>query len=147
MIWAPKYRSNRESEDIVVELSEIYNKLIVSDDLLELFRRSLVLWTGKFVSDKKKLNKIIGELNMSAQEAKLLKQDILDARIDGMICRAEDAAMKEGIEIGIERGIERGIEKGERNIILKLLEDMTPEEVSEKTAVSLEEILEVMKEK
>lgn len=139
MIWAPKYRSNRESEDIVVELSEIYNKLIVSDDLLELFRRSLVLWTGKFVSDKKKLNKIIGELNMSAQEAKLLKQDILDARIDGMICRAEDAAMKEGIEIGIE--------KGERNIILKLLEDMTPEEVSEKTAVSLEEILEVMKEK
>ncbi|WP_458405414.1 hypothetical protein [Methanobrevibacter sp.] len=135
MIWAPKYRSNRESEDIVVELSEIYNKLIVSDDLLELFRRSLVLWTGKFVSDKKKLNKIIGELNMSAQEAKLLKQDILDARIDGMICRAEDAAMKEGIE------------KGERNIILKLLEDMTPEEVSEKTAVSLEEILEVMKEK
>ncbi len=76
---------------------------------------------------------------MSAQEAKLLKQDILDARIDGMICRAEDAAMKEGIEIGIE--------KGERNIILKLLEDMTPEEVSEKTAVSLEEILEVMKEK
>lgn len=80
---------------------------------------------------------------MSAQEAKLLKQDILDARIDGMICRAEDAAMKEGIEIGIERGIE----KGERNIILKLLEDMTPEEVSEKTAVSLEEILEVMKEK
>lgn len=84
---------------------------------------------------------------MSAQEAKLLKQDILDARIDGMICRAEDAAMKEGIEIGIERGIERGIEKGERNIILKLLEDMTPEEVSEKTAVSLEEILEVMKEK
>ncbi|WP_458453905.1 hypothetical protein [Methanobrevibacter sp.] len=99
----------------------------------------MVLWTGKFVSDKKKLNKIIGELNMSAQEAKLLKQDILDARIDGMICRAEDAAMKEGIEIGIE--------KGERNIILKLLEDMTPEEVSEKTAVSLEEILEVMKEK
>lgn len=33
----PKYRSDCESEDIVVELSEIYNKLFVDDDLLSFF--------------------------------------------------------------------------------------------------------------
>lgn len=37
LVWMPKYRSDRKSDDIVVELSEIYNRLSVDDDLLSFF--------------------------------------------------------------------------------------------------------------
>ena len=135
LVWMPKYRSDRESEDIVVELSEIYNKLFVDDDLLSFFRNAIILWTGKFVFDRNKIEKIIGELKMTAQEVKLLEQDIIDARIDGLLCRAHD------------EGISKGERRGEQKVILLLLESMSPEEVSSRLQMPLEDVFEIMASK
>ena len=135
LVWMPKYRSDRESEDIVVELSEIYNKLFVDDDLLSFFRNTIILWTGKFVFDRNKIEKIIGELKMTAQEVKLLEQDIIDARIDGLLCRAHD------------EGISKGERRGEQKVILLLLESMSPEEVSSRLQMPLEDVFEIMASK
>ena len=135
LVWMPKYRSDRKSDDIVVELSEIYNRLSVDDDLLSFFRNTIILWTGKFVFDRNKIEKIIGELKMTAQEVKLLEQDIIDARIDGLLCRAHDE--------GISKGERRGERRGEQKVILLLLESMSPEEVSSRLQMPLDDVLEI----
>ena len=44
LIWVPKYRSDREIEDIIVELVDIYNQIIVDEELGDFLRTSLVLW-------------------------------------------------------------------------------------------------------
>ena len=62
LIWMPKYRREREIEDIVVELTEIYNQILFDEDLHSLLRKSLMLWAGKFVSDKEKIKK--GEIGI-----------------------------------------------------------------------------------
>ena len=54
------------------------------------------------------------------QKLELQKGDIINARIDGMICRAR--------------------EDGERKIVLTLLESMDIEEVSRVTKMSVEKI-------
>lgn len=131
----PKYRSDRKSDDIVVELSEIYNRLSVDDDLLSFFRNAIILWTGKFVFDRNKIEKIMGELKMTAQEVKLLEQDIIDARIDGLLCRAHD------------EGISKGERRGEQKVILLLLESMSPEEVSSRLQMPLDDVFEIMASK
>lgn len=101
-IWMPKYRTNREIESIVVELVNIYNKIIVNEELHEVLRKSLILWSGKYVVDENNIEKVIRGLKMSKQEAVDLKRDIIAARIDGMLCRAEEAGKEAGIEAGIE---------------------------------------------
>ncbi|MBQ9159962.1 MAG: hypothetical protein IJ122_01400 [Methanobrevibacter sp.] len=68
---------------------------------------------------------------MSAQEVVDLEKDIVNARIDGMICRAE------------ESGIKKGKEEGINAIILKLLDSMSPEEIASKTDIPVEDILEI----
>ena len=60
---------------------------------------------------------------MSVEKIAITPEDIINARIDGMLCRAE--------------------EKGERKIILALLESMDIEEVSRVTKMSVEKIEEL----
>ena len=70
MIWMPKYRWDREIESIVVELVEAYNDIIGIDvNLLETLRKSLVLWAGKYVLEEYNIEKVIGGLKLSSQEA------------------------------------------------------------------------------
>ena len=45
----PTYRWDREIESVVMELIDIYSNLIVDERLLEVLRKSLVLWAGKHV--------------------------------------------------------------------------------------------------
>jgi predicted transposase/invertase (TIGR01784 family) len=104
LIWMPKYRWDREIESVVVELVDIYNNIIVEEYLVETLRKTLVLWAGKYVLDENNIEKVIRGLNMSAQEVIDLKRDIVTARIDGMLCRAEKAGMEAGKEVGIEAG-------------------------------------------
>ena len=61
----------------------------------------------------------------------LQPEDIRNARIDGMLCRAE------------ETGRLNGMRKGKRKIILTLLESMDIEEVSKVTKLSIKEIEEL----
>ena len=72
---------------------------------------------------------------MTAQEVKLLEQDIIDARIDGLLCRAHD------------EGISKGERRGEQKVILLLLESMSPEEVSSRLQMPLEDVFEIMASK
>ena len=68
---------------------------------------------------------------MSAQEVVDLRRDIVNARIDGMICRAEEA------------GIKKGREEVINSFISKLLDTMSPEEIASKTDIPVEDILEI----
>ena len=52
----------------------------------------------------------------------------------------EEQGIKKGIEKGRDEGREEGIEKGRNDIIKKLLETMSPEEVSKTLEIPLNEI-------
>lgn len=73
-----------------------------------------------------------------------LEEEIRNARIDGMIMRAEEKWIKRGIERGIEKGIKRGEENGarkkEEEIIKKLLNNYSPENVSLMLECDIEKI-------
>ena len=68
---------------------------------------------------------------MPIEKIAITQEDIINARIDGMICRAE------------EKGERRGMREGKRKIILTLLESMDIEEVSRVTKMSVEKIEEL----
>ena len=56
---------------------------------------------------------------MSAQEVIDLKRDIVTARIDGMLTRAENNGKKEGIKEGKEEGIRDGKLETAENMLKK----------------------------
>ena len=56
---------------------------------------------------------------MSAQEAIDLKRDIVTARIDGMLTRAENNGKEEGIKEGKEEGIRDGKLETAENMLKK----------------------------
>ena len=66
------------------------------------------------------------------QKLELQKGDIINARIDGMICQAR--------EEGKNSGILKGKREGKREIVLTLLESMDIKEVSKITKLSIKEI-------
>ena len=153
LIWMPKFRNDRSVEEVILELVELYGELIVDEKLLNVLRRSLILWAGKYITDENQLKKVERCLNMSALEIGSIYDDIRAARISGELMREHERGIEEGVEKGIEKGIEKGVEKGrtegieegERRLILKFLEHMSPEEISSITDVDLERILEIEK--
>ena len=124
IIWMPKYRWDRDIEDIVVELVGIYNNIIIDEYLHNSLRKPLILWAGKYVIDEKNIEIVKRGLKMSAQEVIDLKRDIVTARIDGMLTRAENNGKKEGIKEGKEEGIKEGKEEGIRDGKLETAENM-----------------------
>lgn len=134
LIWIPKYRSNRKTEDIVIDLVDVYSKIIVDEHLLEVLRKSLVLWCGKFVLDENNVKKVTRGLNMSAQEIIDLRRDIVNARIDGMLCRAEEA----GMEVGRQEGMEAGKLETARNMLKK---GFSIDDIVEITGLAREDVL------
>ena len=94
---------------------------------------------GKFVSKDENRKKVIEGLDMSAQEVVDLRRDIVNARIDGMICRAEEAGIKKGRKEGRKEGREEVI----NSFISKLLDTMSPEEIASKTDIPVEYILKI----
>lgn len=139
LVWVPKYRSDREIEDIIVELVDIYNQIIVDKELGDFLRTSLVLWAGKFISKEENRKRVIEGLDMSTKEVVNLERDIVNARIDGMICRAEES----GIRKGRQEGMQAGRQEGMNSLIFKLLDSMPPEEIASKLDIPIENILEV----
>ena len=142
LIWMPKYRWDRDIESVVVELVDIYNNIIVDEGLLQSLRKSLVLWAGKYVLDENNIEIVIGGLKMSSHEVIDLKSDIVSARIDGMMCRAEEAGRQEGMEAGMEAGRQEGIAEEKLETARKMLEMNFPiEEIVEVTGLSERDIL------
>lgn len=144
LIWMPKYRSNHQTENIIMELIEIYEELVIQDKLNETLRKCLVLWSGKFLSKENNIKKAIRGLKMSKKEARYVEKDIVNARIDGMICRAEKAGIEKGREEGREEGIKKGIESNKvetaRNMFKK---GFSIEDIVEITGLSKKSILNI----
>ena len=155
LIWMPKFRSDITIEDIILELVAIYNQLIVNEEFLDIFRKCLIMWAGKYVVDENKRNKVIGGLNLSAMEANDLSQAIKSAKIEGALLRSLQQGHKEGHKEGLEEGLEEGREEGlqegleqgtaitEQKFVLKLLESFDPEKISNDYDIPLERVLEI----
>ena len=147
LIWMPKYRMDISIEEMIVKIAEIYKRLIISKKLSCVLRRSLILWAGKFVVNRENLDKIKGDLKMSAMEINSLEEDIKSARIAGALMRSEEKGKKEGkIEgkkEGIEEGFKEGSESAKREFVLKLLKFMNPNEISDKLEISLDKVYEI----
>lgn len=160
LIWMPKFRSDESIEDIIMGLIEIYNNIIVDKRLLDIFRKCLVLWAGKFVKSEENIKKAIGGLNMSSMETDEMYRKVLKTiRIEGELFRSHENGLNEGLktgkeigleegkEIGFEEGKEKGFEEGhsnaEQKFILKLLEKYTPHEISREYDVPLERVIEI----
>ncbi|WP_407423590.1 hypothetical protein [Methanobrevibacter sp.] len=139
LMWMPKFRMDISIEEMIAEIAGIYNELIISKKLSHVLRRSLILWAGKFVADREKLDKIKGDLKMSAMEINSLEEDIKSARIAGALMRSEEKGRKEGIE----KGIKEGKESAEKGFVLKLLKFMSPEEISVKLEIPLDRVYEI----
>ena len=70
--------------------------------------------------------KVMGVLNMSSRGVIDLKKDIVSARIDGMLCRAEKMGMEAGMEAGIDKGkLETARNMLERGFALEDICDIT----------------------
>ena len=139
LIWIPTFRIDINKEDLIVELSLIYDELIISYSLSRVARKCLMLWAGKYVKNSKKIKKVAEKLKMSITDMKPFEEQIRDAIIDGEITRAEE----KGEKIGIEKGKEIGIKEGEKNIIKKMLKKYNAEEVSKITEIDIKQINEI----
>lgn len=139
LIWMPTFQINMNKEDLIVELSLIYDKLLISYSLSEVARRCLILWAGKYMKNPKKIKIVMEKLKMSAIHLKPFEEQIRDAIIDGELTRAEER----GKEIGIEEGKEIGIEEGEENIIKRMLKKYNVEEVSKMTEIDIKQIKDI----
>ena len=75
---------------------------------------------------------------MSSHEVIDLKSDIVSARIDGMMCRAEEAGRQEGMEAGRQEGIaEEKLETARKMLDM----DFPIEKIVEITGLSESDIL------
>lgn len=129
LIWMPKFRSDIPIEDIILELVDMYNHLIVSKHLLDIFRKCLIMWAGKYVANEDNKDKVIGGLNLSAMEANDLSEAIKSARIEGALLRSQQQGHKEGFQ------------EAEHKFVLKLLESFSPEDISRDYDISLERVM------
>ena len=81
---------------------------------------------------------------MSSRGVIDLKKDIVSARIDGMLCRAEKRGMEAGMEAkrGMEAGMEAGIDKGKLVTARNMLErGFALEDICDVTGLCEEDIL------
>ena len=139
LIWMPKIRSDDSIDDIIMELIELYNNLIIDEKYLPIIRKCLILWAGKYVSDVEKVKKVTGGLKLSTMETEDMCALIRSARIEGALLRSQQKGRREGRKEGLEEGCDRM----EFKFISKLLENHTPDEISEDFDVPLEKVLKI----
>ena len=128
LIWLPKYQVDSNIEDTIVICVELWKNIIADEWLLNTAKKCLKLWVGRYIEDEKHLLKIAGELKMSALELRPFEEQLANVIYANRLKQAE------------KRGMKKGTENGEKNIILKLLEKNTPEEISENYNIPLEKI-------
>ena len=85
---------------------------------------------------------------MTKKEVEVTSQDILNARIDGMVCRAEEAGRKDGIKEGIQFGREEGRQVGFVECKLEIAKNMmgkgfANDEIAEITGLPIKSILNI----
>ena len=124
--WIPKFDIDMSIEDCIVELAEIYKIMPADNKFLQFCRESLKLWTGKYIKDKERLDKVKECLNMSLEEIPFEEQ------LRGVILEGE-----------IERAKLRAQERIRRDFISKALKHMSPKEVSNMFELPIEYVDEI----
>ncbi len=143
LIWLPKYRTDLNFADTILICIELWKKINAEEWQLNTAKKCLKLWIGKCIKNKEDLQTIEGGLNMSALELRPFEEQLANVIYTNRLRRAEEKGMEEGME----KGMEEGMEKGERNIITKLLEKNTPEEISSQYNIPLEKIQKIQNSK
>ena len=154
LIWLPKYQIDLTIEDTVLLCIELWKNMIAEKWLLDIAKKCLKLWVGRYIEDEKQLKKAVGGLIMSALELRPFEEQLANVIYANRLEQAEkkgikkgkgfkkgeEKGFKKGEEKGFKKGEEKGFKKGEENVILKLLEKDKPEEISEKYNIPLEKI-------
>ena len=117
--------------------------MIADEWLLNIAKKCLKLWVGRYIEDEKQLKKAAGGLIMSALELRPFEEQLANVIYANKLEQAE----KKGEEKGFKKGEEKGFKKGEENIILKLLEKGTPKEISAKYDIPLKKIEKIQNSK
>ena len=109
--------------------------MIADEWLLNIAKKCLKLWVGRYIEDEKQLKKAAGGLIMSALELRPFEEQLANVIYANKLEQAE------------KKGEEKGFKKGEENIILKLLEKGTPKEISAKYDIPLKKIEKIQNSK
>jgi len=64
-IWLPTFYNDLSIEGLLLELLELFGKIIADDSLLDIAKRCLELWLGRKIRDSKNKEFIMEVLNMS----------------------------------------------------------------------------------
>ena len=155
LIWLPKYRIDLNFVDTLLICIELWRNIIAEEWMLNVARKCLKLWIGKCIGNKEELRNIGGGLNMSSLELRPFEEQLANVIYTNRLKRAKERGIEkgraEGMEKGMEQGraegMEKGMEQGEKNIITKLLEKNTPEEISAQYNIPLEKILKIQNSK
>lgn len=139
LIWLPKYHLNLNMEEKVLLCVELWKKINANEQQLNISKRCIKLWAGRYLKNKKLLKKAARGLNMSAIELRPFEEQLADVIYTNRLEQAE--------EKGIKKGIKKGMEKGEENIIRKLLEKNNPQEISTQLNIPLKKILKIQNSK
>ena len=123
---------NSQKESIIVEqLCNIIKNGKISDKNRIKLQSTMWLNIDYYVKDKDKRNELMEMIKVQESQ----DQDFFNWQEE-----FANHIEEQGIKKGIEKGRDEGIEKGRNDIIKKLLETMSPEEVSKTLEIPLNEI-------
>ena len=139
LIWLPSFDIEINKENLVVELSKIYDELEISNSLSEVAQSCLILWASKYVKKQANIDIVEEKLHMSITQKRSMEEKIRNARIDGMLTRAEERGEENGIKIGEKNGAR----KKEEEMIKTLLKTQDAKKVAEMLECDIEKIREI----
>ncbi|MBQ6813339.1 MAG: hypothetical protein IJP12_01745 [Methanobrevibacter sp.] len=134
LIWFPKYKTNMSIKESIYKVLDFYPDINTNDTLSDVCNTGLIIWAGRYF-DEDELNEARRCLDMSTLELKSVEEMFTDMRFLYKMDQARNEGRDEGIEIGRDEGRD--------GVISKLLEFMTPQEISEKVGVPLDSVLQV----
>lgn len=141
MCLVPKCKNKQE---ILEKICKMIKKPKLFDVLkINTFKAIIGLEIKNLVTEDKQ-NKLLGELNMTPEEEKILSQAMSEAAEKSIQLQKEKIfkeGKKEGIEKGKKEGKKEGIKEGKKEIAKKLKDILTPEEIHKITGLTITTIL------
>ena len=145
-IWLPTFYNDLSIEGLLLELLELFGKIIADDSLLDIAKRCLELWLGRKIRDSKNKEFIMEVLNMSKLVQRPFEEVLEEVIIANCLEQFEEVTLERGKKEAREEARKEAKER-EDFLISKLLENHSPEEVSNDLDIPLEKILEIKNSK
>ena len=129
LIWLPTFNINLSIDECIMEIISIYKSIIADSWLLDLLKRCLKLWVGRYLKNKNELKKAAEVLDVPLQKLVSFEEQYAGVLLANKLEQAE------------ERGEKRGEERGRIKTALNLLNSgMSLEKVCEMTELTKEQI-------